>query len=170
MGRNVTPQFITPEMAPADKIKELRGLLEQYKSAQPPTVNFTPVSTVSFSMVPTNPTINNQFATTIHAIIATLNPPQSQVLFAVPEVDAFQSLVSTPTISLPYLWPYGSNSQSPAQYFDLSVWYDYYNTNGNNIVAKIYARDRIFTTFSDAWGPTYVTVVVRWRYLTPGAS
>lgn len=174
MSKNIIEQFTSEQFATAKKIRELRTMLGQLKSQQAPTVRFTPVSTIQFlagdPLLPTNPNATDQYNDVIHNVIFTLLPPAQQVLFAMPEIDVFECLIETPTITSEYLYPFSGNVNNIPQFFDLSVWYDYYKSDDKDIVAKIFMRNRLFTEFSDAWGPTYAILAARWRYITPGAS
>lgn len=166
MSQNIIKQFTDPELAIVSKIKEIQLVLEQLKAQQPPSIKLTPTSTVSFSMLGFNKATASGLIG-VHNILATLTPPEAQVLFAIPEVDFFFDYApAIPTLSTNNLFPISTGVNS--EFADFSTYYDYFNSTGQNIVAKINTRNRADATSGTS--TQNAIVVVRWRYMTPGAS
>lgn len=180
MSENNILLFTDPEMQPIERVKRLRSTLAQIKAQQAPTIRFTDVSTVSFDLRNIGAGFDLYNTETHCVAIMTLDPPGEQVLFAIPEVDVFVGNSSIPSLQeVPateaFLFPTGNMGGSAFayeyQFISVGVWYDYLNSDGKNIVAKVFVRNRSVTDF-DHPAPHYlrVKIATRWRYMVPGST
>lgn len=170
MGENKIERHTNSELAPLQKVRQLRAMLAQIKAQQAPTARFTEVETILFNLQDVDSSL--LFQTRTHCvIIMTLTPPQDQVLFALPEVDVFVSDSSgTPTMSAEYAFPLVADEWRH-QFISASVWFDWQPSNGKDIVAKVFVRNRAETSAAHPanYNPK-VLIATRWRYMVPGSA
>ena len=164
-----------PNLTISNKIRDLTAKIEHLKNQQVPTIRMTSESTVTFVLPPYNRATNDKADSTA-LINMQLIPPNSQILFAVPEVDLFGDSTTTPTKSATSVWPsnpttstgqptnWSTPTGNSTSFYDMDVWYDAWSSEGlGDLTAKAFIRSR---------GPYTMNClfVVRWRYITPNST
>ena len=145
-----------------EKLRDLRLTLEQLKQLQSPTVGFTNLGSVDFSIAAFNRTTNDQ-ADSSYVILVGLNPLGDETIFALPEMDLFGH-PTTPALNSASLFPDGSNwslGGNSNKFYDLDVWHDLWNNElGKKQTTTAFIRGR--SPYNMA-----MKFVVRWRTIIP---
>lgn len=178
MVRNIIEQF-DPDGKFVTEVQDLQRKFEQLKFSQAPTVYETLGATVTFTIAPILagvPIIGNE--TFRHTILDTLQPPNGQVLMAIPEFQLY-----TQVNGIYYHYPNDWSFSGILNYQNcvaLKWWLSWAANDNKNIVAVIdvarqdYGGNDTSHTDNNPDGTTGGTLnmqlYARWRYIQAGSS